>query len=123
MISLARRTATERNLAPQHVVFVQATLASELPILPDSIDRIISTWSISQLVPDVRERLLTEIFRVVKVGGRIVFKDVSVLLLNSQFLCERFMGYCRPSLSHLFQNLYTVNWLQTPYTHPVFMAT
>ncbi|KIM65517.1 hypothetical protein SCLCIDRAFT_472216 [Scleroderma citrinum Foug A] len=75
MISLARCAATEKNLRPQHVVFVQATPRSEFPILPDSIDCIISTWSTSQLIPDIREKFLSEIFRVIKAGGRIVLKD------------------------------------------------
>lgn len=75
MVSTARRTTTEKNLRPQHVVFVQVTPTSEFPILPDSIDCIISTWSTSQLVPDIREKFLSEIFRVTKAGGRIVLKD------------------------------------------------
>lgn len=83
MVSLARCAATEKNLRPQHVVFVQATPTSEFPILPDSIDCIISTWSTSQLIPDIREKFLSEIFRVIKAGGRIVLKDVRALLLLS----------------------------------------
>ena len=126
MVSTARRTTTEKNLQPQHVVFVQVTPTSEFPILPDSIDCIISTWSTSQLVPDIREKFLSEIFRVIKAGGRIVLKDVSASLLSSHSVCEVLTIYCRPPLSPPFRNLCALNWLQTPYTYlmlVVFMVT
>ncbi|KAL4077555.1 Rhodanese-like domain-containing protein [Scleroderma citrinum] len=74
-ICLARHTATERNLRPQHVVFVQATPTGEFPVLSNSIDWVLSTWSTSQFVQAVREKLLDEIFRVVKPRGRVMFKD------------------------------------------------
>ncbi|KAG6333161.1 hypothetical protein ID866_5928 [Astraeus odoratus] len=78
-ISLARRAAAENNLRPQHVAFVQALPTEDVPILADSIDCVLSSWSISALPQPGSERLYSEIYRVLKPGGRVVLRDTTAL--------------------------------------------
>ena len=73
MLERARAGADEAGL--HHVRFEKADI-SGLPIDPGSVDVVISNGVIN-LVPD-KAALLTELYRVVKPGGRLQFADIIV---------------------------------------------
>jgi SAM-dependent methyltransferase len=73
MLSRARAGAAEAGL--DHVRFEKADI-TRLPMQPESVDVIISNGVIN-LVPD-KTALLSELFRVVKPGGRLQFADITV---------------------------------------------
>lgn len=77
MISRARRNASRKGLRPPHVAFVQALLTEKLPIVSNSVDCVLSNCVINLLPLSGKADLLTEVYRVLKPGGRIVLDDVS----------------------------------------------
>ncbi|KAI6030417.1 arsenite S-adenosylmethyltransferase [Pisolithus orientalis] len=79
-IAQARRTATARDLRPPRVAFVHVLQTDELPVLSDSVDCVVSMWSLRSDSEERQEeeKLGNEIWRVVKPGGRVVLsmKDI-----------------------------------------------
>lgn len=74
-IAQARQAATANGLKPPRVVFVHATSQrDELPVLSDSVDLVISMWSLHSDSERQQEegKIGNEIWRVVKPGGRVV---------------------------------------------------
>ncbi|KAI6103203.1 Rhodanese-like domain-containing protein [Pisolithus croceorrhizus] len=76
-IAQARRTATAKGLKPPGVAFVHVSQTDELPVLSDSVDSVISTWSLhSGSQRQLEEKKIgNEIWRVVKPGGRVVLGE------------------------------------------------
>jgi SAM-dependent methyltransferase len=73
MLQRARAGADEAGLG--HVRFEKADI-NRLPIDPESVDVVISN-GVFNLTPD-KEALFTELYRVVKPGGRLQFADITV---------------------------------------------
>jgi ubiquinone/menaquinone biosynthesis C-methylase UbiE len=73
MLGRARAGAAEAGLA--HVRFEKADI-NRLPVDTESVDVVISNGVVN-LVPD-KGALLSELFRVVKPGGRLQFADITV---------------------------------------------
>jgi len=71
---LARDNAKE--LKPPHVAFVQTSLADPLPIASSSIDCVLSNCVVNLLPKNGKENLIKEIYRVLKLGGRVIIDDV-----------------------------------------------
>lgn len=73
MLERARGGADEASL--DHVRFEKADI-NHLPLDPESVDVVISN-GVFNLAPD-KEALFTELYRVVKPGGRLQFADITV---------------------------------------------
>ncbi|MBI4205473.1 MAG: methyltransferase domain-containing protein [Betaproteobacteria bacterium] len=73
MIERARAGAEEAGL--DHVRFEKGDI-NKLPVDPDSVDVVISN-GVFNLAPD-KAALFTELYRVVKAGGRLQFADITV---------------------------------------------
>lgn len=78
MIDLARKNASKRGLKPTHVAFVKAVLTEALPIASNSVDCILSNCVINLLPFAGKSKLLKEIYRILKPGGRVVLDDVNL---------------------------------------------
>ena len=73
MLERARAGADEAGL--DHVRFEKADI-NHLPLDPESVDVVISN-GVFNLTPD-KKALFTELYRVVKPGGRLQFADITV---------------------------------------------
>lgn len=76
MIALARRNAATKGLKPPHVAFVKGSLTEDLQIRDGSIDCVLSNCVINLLPPAGKLKLMKEVYRVLKPGGRVVLDDV-----------------------------------------------
>ncbi|KAE9388267.1 S-adenosyl-L-methionine-dependent methyltransferase, partial [Gymnopus androsaceus JB14] len=76
MVARARRSASQKNLHPPQVCFVQALLTQPLPIKDSSVDCILSNCVINLLPESGKRSVLKECWRVLKPGGRIVLDDI-----------------------------------------------
>ncbi|KIK95462.1 hypothetical protein PAXRUDRAFT_826994 [Paxillus rubicundulus Ve08.2h10] len=76
MIALARRNAATKGLKPPHVAFVKGSLAEDLPILDGTVDCVLSNCVINLLPPTGKLKLMKEVYRVLKPGGRVVLDDI-----------------------------------------------
>lgn len=79
MINRARKNATRQQLRPPQAAFIAASLNEPLPIASASVDCVLSNCVINLLPLSDKAKLLKEIVRALKPGGRIVFDDVSAL--------------------------------------------
>lgn len=76
MIKRARMNAKKQSLFPPHVSFVHAQLTEPLPIASESIDCVLSNCVINLLPLSGKEKVLKEVCRVLKPGGRVYLDDV-----------------------------------------------
>ncbi|THH18168.1 hypothetical protein EW146_g2770 [Bondarzewia mesenterica] len=76
MIQLARANAKKAGLYPPRVAFVHAQLAEALPLASDSVDCVLSNCVVNLLPPAGKARLLGEVCRVLKPGGRVCLDDI-----------------------------------------------
>ncbi|KIJ11707.1 hypothetical protein PAXINDRAFT_171658 [Paxillus involutus ATCC 200175] len=76
MIALARRNAATKGLKPPHVAFVKGSLTEDLQIRDGSIDCVLSNCVINLLPPAGKLKLMKEVYRVLKPGGRVVLDDM-----------------------------------------------
>ncbi|KAG8217023.1 S-adenosyl-L-methionine-dependent methyltransferase [Butyriboletus roseoflavus] len=76
MITRARRNAAAKGLKPPHVAFVKAALSGDLPIESNSVDCILSNCVINLLPPAGKLKLMQEVYRVLKPGGRVSLDDI-----------------------------------------------
>ncbi|KAF8431079.1 S-adenosyl-L-methionine-dependent methyltransferase [Boletus edulis BED1] len=76
MIARARRIATTKGLKPPNVAFVKATLTEELPIESNSVDCVLSNCVINLLPPAGKLKVMQEVHRILKPGGRVSLDDI-----------------------------------------------
>jgi len=76
MIARARRIAANKGLKPPHVAFVKAPLTEDLPIESNSVDCVLSNCVINLLPQAGKLKVLQEVYRVLKPGGRINLDDI-----------------------------------------------
>lgn len=76
MIARARRIAATKGLKPPHVAFVKAALTEDLPIESDSVDCVLSNCVINLLPPAGKLKVMQEVYRILKPGGRVNLDDV-----------------------------------------------
>ena len=76
MIARARRNAATKGLRPPHVAFVKAALTGDLPIESNSVDCILSNCVINLLPPAGKLKVMQEVYRTLKPGGRVSLGDV-----------------------------------------------
>jgi arsenite methyltransferase len=76
MVERARAAAKKQGLKPPQVAFVGASLADDLPIVADSVDCVLSNCVINLLPKTGKEKIIGEIHRILKPGGRVVIDDV-----------------------------------------------
>ncbi|KAF8843850.1 NAD(P)-binding protein [Paxillus ammoniavirescens] len=76
MIALARRNAAIKELKPPRVAFVKGSLTKDLPIRDGSVDCVLSNCVINLLPPAGKLKLMKEVYRVLKPGGRVVLDDI-----------------------------------------------
>ena len=85
MISVARRKATQKNLA----IDFRVGVIEALPFPNESMDVVTSSLMMHHLTENLKARGLAEIYRVLKPGGRLLIADFmrpSGSLLNHMFL-------------------------------------
>lgn len=76
MIALARRNAAAKHIRPPHAAFVKAALTEDLPIESNSVDCILSNCVINLLPPAGKLKVMQEMYRILKPGGRVSLDDV-----------------------------------------------
>ncbi|KAN0093411.1 S-adenosyl-L-methionine-dependent methyltransferase [Tylopilus felleus] len=76
MIARARRIAGSNGLKPPHVAFVKAALTEDLPIESNSVDCVLSNCVINLLPPAGKLKIMQEVHRVLKPGGRVNLDDI-----------------------------------------------
>ncbi|KAI9458735.1 S-adenosyl-L-methionine-dependent methyltransferase [Boletus coccyginus] len=76
MISRARRIAATKGLKPPHVAFVKAALTEDLPIESNSVDCVLSNCVINLLPPAGKLKVMQEVYRILKPGGRVSLDDI-----------------------------------------------
>ena len=76
MITRARRIAAAKGLKPPHVAFVKAALTGDLPVESNSVDCILSNCVINLLPPAGKLKVMQEVYRILRPGGRVSLDDV-----------------------------------------------
>lgn len=76
MIARARLNAAAKGLKPPRVAFVKATLNGDLPIESNSVDCILSNCVFNLLPPAGKLKVVQEMYRILKPGGRVSLDDV-----------------------------------------------
>jgi len=76
MIARARRIAATKGLRPPHVAFVKAALTGDLPIESNSVDCVLSNCVINLLPPAGKLKVMQEVYRILKPGGRVSLDDI-----------------------------------------------
>jgi arsenite methyltransferase len=79
MITRARRIAAAKALKPPHVAFVKAALTGDLPVESNSVDCILSNCVINLLPPVGKRKVMQEVYRILRPGGRVSLDDVRQL--------------------------------------------
>ena len=78
MLALARSAAPEvaRRIGYENVEFVEGKIQDLAAIADESIDVVISNCVLNLVREEEKERLFAEMFRVTRVGGRVVVSDI-----------------------------------------------
>jgi len=76
MITRARRIAAAKALKPPHVAFVKAALTGDLPVESNSVDCILSNCVINLLPPVGKRKVMQEVYRILRPGGRVSLDDI-----------------------------------------------
>ncbi|KAJ8474160.1 hypothetical protein ONZ45_g16047 [Pleurotus djamor] len=99
VIELAREKASNKNLKPPQVSFVQASLVDPLPIETSAIDCILSSCAIGSLTSSDRSGIFKECFRVLKPGGRLIVEDVLGAITEAEYTSlltdATFLQFCQ----------------------------